>query len=311
MSKIKKIYRYQKFSARTIESLVHDRLHFADPTTFNDPFDCQPVVESDSEIETLRLILAKLIGRRIEAESSASLKAAQVHGEKASEHAKKLGEKLATLKIQELAYNATDPDSECSKYEAECGLLTHEIQRELLRRYDHGVCCFSTIFNNPLLWSHYGDQHRGLCIGYNLDRNPVPILRKVEYGGNRIVKTSLIAKALFNDDQRAQALLDRDVLLRKASMWRYEREWRLFGYKGVQDSVLSLKDITFGLRCQEAIMYSVITTLKSENNAIEFYKFSEMNGSFKLKREPVDSDEMKIYFPHKAKSAIELFPPCE
>ena len=310
-NKHKKIYRYQEFSAWTIESLVHDHLHFADPTSFNDPFDCQPVVESDSDRETLRLILSKLIGRRIEAESKTSLKAAQVQGEKASNHAKRLGEQSAKSKLQDLAYHATNPDYECGIYEAECWLLTSEIQRELLKRYDRGVCCFSTIFNNPLLWSHYGDQHKGLCIGYNLDRNPMPILRKVEYGGNRKVKTSLIAKALLNNDQSAQELLDRDVLLRKASMWRYEREWRLFGYKGVQDSVLALKDITFGLRCPTAIMHSVIAALESRNDTIEFYEIFEVYGSFKLKRRPVDTGEMRAFLPHTARSGIEIFGPFE
>lgn len=307
----KRIYRYQKFSTWTIESLVRDHLHFADPTSFNDPFDCQPVVESDSDRETLRLILAKLIGRRIEAESTASLKAAQVQGKKASKHVKRLGEQTAKSKLQELAYHATNPDYECGIYKAECWLLTSEIQSELLKRYDRGVCCFSAIFNNPLLWSHYGDQHRGFCIGYSLDRNPMPILRKVEYGGSREVKTSLIAKALLNDDQSAQELLDRDVLLRKASMWRYEREWRLFGKKGVQDSVLSLQDITFGLRCPVAIMHSVIAALGSRDDSVEFYEIFEVHGSFRLKRRPVDTDEMRAFLPHTARSGIEIFGPFE
>lgn len=310
-NKYKVIYRYQRFTTRTVESLVHDHLHFSDPTSFNDPFDCQPVVESDSDRETLRLILAILIGRRIEAESAASLKAAQVKGEKIVSYAKNLGEQVAKSKLQELSYHATNPEYECGIYEAECWLLTSEIQSELLKRYDRGVCCFSTIYNNPLLWSHYGDQHKGLCIGYNLDRDPMPILRKVEYGGSRKVKTSLIGKALLNDDQNAQESLDRDVLLRKASMWRYEREWRLFGHKGVQDSVLALKDITFGLRCPRAIMHSVISALESRNGAIEFYEIFEVYGSFKLKRRPVDTSEMRAFLPHTAVSGIEMFGTCE
>ena len=310
-NKHKRIYRYQKFSTWTIESLVHDHLHFADPTSFNDPFDCQPVVESDSDRETLSLILTKLIVRRIEAESTASLKAAQFQGEKATKHAKMLGEQAAKSKLQGFAYHATNPDYECGRYEAECLLLTSEIQSELLKRYDRAVCCFSTIFNNPLLWSHYGDQHRGLCIGYNLDRNPMPILRKVEYGGSRKVKTSLIAKALLNDDQSALELLDRDVLQRKASMWRYEREWRLFGNIGVQDSVLALKDITFGLRCPAAIIHSVIAALESRDDSVEFYEIFEVYGSFKLKRRPVDTGEMRAFLPHTARSGIEIFSPFE
>jgi hypothetical protein len=68
-----KIYRYQKFSTWTVQTLCHDQLHFADPTDFNDPFDCQPTVESDSNKDTLCHILGKLICRRVESEVSASL----------------------------------------------------------------------------------------------------------------------------------------------------------------------------------------------------------------------------------------------
>ena len=61
----RKIYRFQRFTARTFESLCHDQLHFADPIAFNDPLDCQPTVESDSDRGELRLILTELIRRRI------------------------------------------------------------------------------------------------------------------------------------------------------------------------------------------------------------------------------------------------------
>ena len=133
-----------------------------------------------------------------------------------------------------------------------------KIQREILKRYDRGVCCFSATKYNPLLWSHYADHHRGICIGYSLDRVPEPKLHKVVYGGSRSVKTSLIARALLKNDHEAQDLLNRDVLLRKSPSWRYEREWRLLGNRGVHDSPLELADVTFGLRCPEALKHVLI-----------------------------------------------------
>jgi hypothetical protein len=33
-----------------------------------------------------------------------------------------------------------------------------------------GVLCFSRSWRNPVLWSHYGDKHRGICLGFPLDR---------------------------------------------------------------------------------------------------------------------------------------------
>ena len=307
----KKVYRYQQFNTRSVESLCHDNLHFADPTSFNDPLDCQPDVESDSSRDDLRLILTELIKRRIEAEAVASLKNAKLSGKNAIDHAKKLGNQTARSELEYIAYQATDPDYEVKKEVAECWLLTSKIQHELLKQYDRGVCCFSSVVDNPLLWSHYGDQHRGLCIGYNRDRNPVPKLHKVEYGGSRVVTTSLIAEAHLVKDPKSQELLNRSVLLRKASPWRYEREWRLIGNRGTKDSPLALKDVTFGLRCPSAVIHTVVSSLESRDDEVKFYGMYKVKGSFKLKREPLDLTEMSIYLPNTARSGIEVFGPIE
>lgn len=292
-----------------VESLCHDQLHFADPAAFNDPLDCQPTVESDSDRDTLRLLLTELVRRRVEAKALASLRNAKLKGKKAAAHAKKLGEQAARIELANIAYHATNPEYEVGEEEAECRLLTTEIQRELLKQYDRGVCCFSAAVDNPLLWSHYGDQHRGLCIGYGLSRLPKPKLQKVVYGGSRTIMTSLIAQVLLKNDLNAEELLDRDVLLRKASPWRYEREWRLLGNRGVQDSALALKDVTFGLRCPVALMYAVITALESREEEVEFYEMYEVRGSFKLKRRSVNTDEMRAFLPHTARSGVEIFGP--
>src|ERR1035441_3016297 len=33
---------------------------------------------------------------------------------------------------------------------------------------DYGLLCFSEEWNNILLWSHYADQHRGVCLGFDV-----------------------------------------------------------------------------------------------------------------------------------------------
>ncbi|MFK5948597.1 MAG: DUF2971 domain-containing protein [Methylococcales bacterium] len=300
------IYRYQRFSDVNIDTLCHDQLYFANPASFNDPLDCQPSVESDSNKTELRLILTEQIRRRVEAETLSSLKGAKVTGDNAVRHAKNIAEQVAHSVITNVEYNATNPDYEISVEEAECGLLTYEIQSELLKQYDRGICCFASTVENPLLWSHYGDQHRGFCVGYNLDRKPKPNLHKVIYGGTRTIHTSLVFKALLEKDVISNEILDRDVLLRKASPWRYEREWRLLGNRGIQDSVLSLQEITFGLRCPIAIVHAVITSLQSRVDEVDFYEIYQERGSFKLKKRIVDA-ELSAHLPRTARSGIEIF----
>ena len=309
-SQPKKVYRYQTLNARTIESLCNDTLYFADPGSFNDPFDCKPTIDSDSDNRILRDILSVLIKRRAVAEKLAALKNFRIHGKQAEADANRFASEEIRMELTSISYHATDPEygeNRISRDGAEQLLLTSAIEREILKQYDRGVCCFSASVKNPLLWSHYGDQHRGVCIGFNLNRTPKPKLHKVLYGGSRSVKTSLIAKAILKNDQEAQKLLDRDVLLRKAPPWKYEREWRLLGNRGDQVSPLKLVDVTFGLRCPHALIYALVSALEHRDRGLKFYIMSEEREAFKLKRELVDIDELHIYFPNVARSATEIF----
>jgi len=41
-----------------------------------------------------------------------------------------------------------------------------DIKEKLLK--DKGIICFSRAWNNPVLWSHYADKHRGLALGFDV-----------------------------------------------------------------------------------------------------------------------------------------------
>lgn len=166
----RKVYRYRNFGELTMSTLCSDELYFAAPSTFNDPMDCQPTVVSDSNKQELKAILNELIVQRVKADTLASLKSAKLAGDNAHRHSEKLAQQVAAKELDEIAYNATDSyyqEDNISEEEAEIWLLTSRIQTELLQHYDKGVCCFSSKPNSSLLWSHYGDKHRGLCIVLN------------------------------------------------------------------------------------------------------------------------------------------------
>jgi hypothetical protein len=158
--------------------------------------------------------------RRVKSEVLRLLTQARIKGDAATAHAEKKALSEAQRELANIACNATDPEYTASESEAESWLLARQIERELRRHYEQGVCCFSTTYASPLLWSHYGDQHRGLCIGYGVDRRPKPYLRRVMYGGSRSVQTSVLTRALVREDSKAKEELDRCVLLRKARGWR-------------------------------------------------------------------------------------------
>lgn len=304
-------YRYRAFNTKTLDSLCFDTLYFSNPEEFNDPLDCNPTLECDSSNEELRSILTFLVKRRVKAEMLNNLKKAKIKEEAASHHAISHANGEATRELKNIAYHATNPDYEVEETEAESWLLVVEIERELLKYYERGVCCFSKSYSNPLLWSHYGDQHQGICIGYGIERNPTPQLNEVVYGGNRSIKTSMLTNALIYNNEKSKVELDRNVLLRKAEGWKYENEWRLIGKQGVHDSPLLLNEVIFGLRCTSSIIHSVVSALAGRDNDIKFFEMYTVRGSYTLQRRSLDIAELGAYLPHTAMSGIEMFGPVK
>lgn len=305
----KTFFRYRAFSTTTLSSLCEDELYFSHPGAFNDPLDCSPTLSCDSSNEDLRELLAFFIGKRVAADVQSHLNQARVKGSAATEHAQRQALLETRRRLADIAYHATNPDYDGSVEENESWLLLNAIERELHRWYERGVCCFTTSYTSPLLWSHYGDQHQGICIGYTVDRNPVPKLQKVVYGGNRSINTSKLCDAFLRESAAATSDIDRDVLLRKARGWKYESEWRLIDQRGSQPSPLLLSEITFGLRCPSSVVHAVIKALEGRDNDVSFYEMVSVRNSFALRRRRVDIDELQRSQPVTARSGIEIFGP--
>lgn len=90
----------------------------------------------------------------------------------------------------------------------------------------YGLLCFSESWKNPVQWSHYADNHRGLCLEFEIpDRFPQ--------------KVSCVSERRRLDLQKdyAAGLLNTDFIIEALSSkylhWQYEQEWRLF--LGIQD----------------------------------------------------------------------------
>ena len=48
----------------------------------------------------------------------------------------------------------------------------------------YGLLCFSEDKYNPVQWAHYADNHKGVCLGFEIDEKK---LRKVKYVSERLV----------------------------------------------------------------------------------------------------------------------------
>jgi hypothetical protein len=69
-------------------------------------------------------------------------------------------------------------------YEWQCVLALDEHSRQVLDKTyaqvaeKFSVQCFSRSWNNILMWSHYGDRHKGICLGFDV---PDEFTREIRY----------------------------------------------------------------------------------------------------------------------------------
>jgi hypothetical protein len=300
----RRLFKYRAFSNLTLDMLVSDNLYYADPSTFNDPLDTRPSLKNDLPAANLEHALRQLVERRVAAEMSAAAKTIKYRGPKTIDHIGRQSRHQAARLIADIAYNATNPEYEIE--DPHQFLLGQYVEEELLRQYDKGIVSLAERANCPLMWSHYGDQHHGVCVGYSIPADVHGDLHKVKYGGSRLVEASKVA-AMLNGEADARRQIDEAVLLRKAASWRYEREWRLIGLRGLQDSPLELEEVIFGMRCKESVKYVIVKGLEDRTRPVGFYEMREVRGTFNLKKYLLDDGEMRAWFPRRARSAREEF----
>jgi Protein of unknown function (DUF2971) len=131
--------------------------------------------------------------------------------------------------------------------------------RDFKSAYDArtGLLCFSSDWAEPVLWSHYAEKHRGICLGFNVNRN---LLQEVKYEDQRL-------RAELGDDQNPLFIgpeLQEQLLKTKFGGWSYEQEYRrfisleeaiqegrlnfvLFGYE------MALAEVILGPQCNHSL----------------------------------------------------------
>jgi hypothetical protein len=134
--------------------------------------------------------------------------------------------------------------------------LAYERTKRGLSQYS-GLLCFSGNWRNPVLWSHYADHHRGLCLGFDISGE----MMKVAYTHKRLQPDFT---ALKNGGDAALAHMRR-VIATKFSHWRYEDEYRLFVKLDAQDDGgLYFADFSESIALKEVIVGSRSAITRSE-----------------------------------------------
>jgi hypothetical protein len=103
---------------------------------------------------------------------------------------------------------------------------------ELAGRF--GMLCFSLSWQNPLLWSHYADRHRGIVLGFDINEEKI---KNVSYVQERPAVHAVGEEFVHH------------LLYTKYIDWQYEQEVRVFTSLEDKDSESGLYFADFNEDC--------------------------------------------------------------
>lgn len=86
------------------------------------------------------------------------------------------------------------------------------------------VKCFTLDPLNPLMWAHYADNHKGICVGYKLEN----FKNSFDYIPIRYSSSPPLSVVSSNPTTEQIYLLALDTLMTKSLDWAYEKEFRVY-----------------------------------------------------------------------------------
>ncbi|WP_175726375.1 DUF2971 domain-containing protein [Burkholderia ambifaria] len=152
------------------------------------------------------------------------------------------------------------------------------------------VCCFSKRNDNLLLWAHYAENHRGVCLEYDI---PDEIFRTqffpINYSATQPVIEKINRYPVGDVNAGSLLMTMKDaVFLMKSEDWKYEEEWRMLriterlAEKGEKHAIPgNLSAVYFGLHTSEAAK-NIVTKLATSVPPVRFCQASLRVGYFSL-----------------------------
>lgn len=200
------IYKYRCFDENGyVFNMIRDgEIWFSSARNFNDPFDTAITHNFDGLYDQI----AEVWVRNILIQDMQHLSSSEI-------------ENYTSIKLKEIRENPQ---------------VLMQRQRDIIemQHKKFGICSFSAVRDNILLWSHYAKNHNGVCIGFSTkiiidyadklarDKDELLELVKIKYS-SEYPQHSLVKKASNPEDFSDIE----DLLYTKASDWSYEKEYRL------------------------------------------------------------------------------------
>lgn len=139
-----------------------------------------------------------------------------------------------------------------------------------------GIVSFSSENDSLLLWSHYADSHKGVCLEFNRDSSN-------DLGDDKmcfpIQYSSFIKDIDINIDINN---IYKEIFRYKCDIWDYEKEWRLLTPKGKMliPFPSKIENVFFGLETEYEDINSIIEIL---GNGKKYWKAEKVDNQYKIK----------------------------
>jgi hypothetical protein len=247
------------------------------PIQFNDPFELSPYLGKPTSSDHIKNVLE-------------AITLEEVHQDML-----KAGEKLPPFDEFVKSVNSMAP-----MLERHAGPAFDVGYRQLaateLRRFSEelGIVCLSERENDPLMWSHYTDCHKGMVIEFDTAheyfQNNSKFL-KVHYTDERVPFDPDIPVGSAEESEFAQKLMTT-----KQTCWSYETEWRsLFPLHGCEKRPVNgtnlyfsdippdlIRRVILGCRVSEDTMRVVCDARRRPSMAFSVYKAVIHEREFRL-----------------------------
>lgn len=244
------LYKYRSLNGnsqeRTLDIIQNCRLYWPSPIDFNDPFDCRPLHIYEGTPSQ-----HKLNAKR----------AANYFGD---------GKNRPDRRRQTKENRKLSPD---------------DIVRSLDKSNEHllskmGVCSLAERPDSLLMWSHYADSHKGICLGFepSIDAIDFACAFPVKYSTSRPV---LNAIRPFDANENAEK-----SVLTKYEGWSYERERRMIDQKISERKKpfppSALIQIIFGTQCSQDVYELVAQAVYQSECKPKFFQAKQSKEEYSL-----------------------------
>lgn len=226
---------------RSIEIIKEKKLWFSKPENFNDPFDCNiNLIDFEPNEDQIKMVINDKL--------------------------------LGNRKVKR---------EEIRKNKRNAYRIRNQFAEQANEMYQNsGVCCFSEGNDNILLWGHYADNHKGICLKFTNGISEIATMTgKVNY------KDKLEKASFFND--RGNAVYN--LIFTKSKDWNYEKEircLRILDYGKTDFPIEHLTEIIFGCRTEKSSIKKIKSQVsKLKLNHIKFSQAKQTKSSFELKFE--------------------------